>query len=273
MTKLLQNLGLVIMLATAGTLAGCDLYFGKDPNGSGAGSGGGGGGGSGFGCSSNTDCAAGCFCDKGTCEEGGFCSKDEDCGTGFHCDTARSSCEPDGQCTNDAECNQGSFCDNGTCSTTICTCANDQDAVGKGFGWCDETRMTCMPGQDPAGTCVGDLAETCTAKPPVCQEHEVPLIKAGCYTDACRKIAECEAAPLCSHLQHEDDCSASTQCSAVFTAQNCVNTQTGDSCTAGQTNCKCDLGPFIGCTDKTAGSGATVIVTPAGMVNASAVLR
>ena len=81
----------LLVLIAFGTLAACSLYF-PDDKGSGGGGGGGGGGSAqpGFGCTTNTDCAAGCYCAtdgsagsaaSGTCTEGGFCTTDADCGT------------------------------------------------------------------------------------------------------------------------------------------------------------------------------------------------
>jgi hypothetical protein len=106
MNKTLSTVGLALTFAMVSLLAGCQLYFG-DHSGSG-GSGGGGtgsgssqpGGGSGsdqppgYSCSTDNNCAAGCFCKSGVCTEAGFCATDKDCGTGFHCDTQRSSCVP-----------------------------------------------------------------------------------------------------------------------------------------------------------------------------------
>lgn len=101
MKKTLSSVGLAIAVATATLLTGCQLYFNDkdhdrssntvDPPGSPPA---GGTTAPGFACTSNANCAAGCFCADGTCTEAGFCSTDKDCGDGFTCDTARSSCEP-----------------------------------------------------------------------------------------------------------------------------------------------------------------------------------
>jgi hypothetical protein len=127
--KKLSLLGLLFLIAF--TVTGCQLYFGEEKT-----SGRDGiclddgyyvGGewvsaqcpGGGNACSTNKDCAAGCFCDitAGKCDEGGFCSDDQDCPVGYACD-ARSSCIPSGAscfgaisptCTNGApRCPQGS---------------------------------------------------------------------------------------------------------------------------------------------------------------------
>nr|MBA3541579.1 hypothetical protein [Deltaproteobacteria bacterium] len=144
MTKLRNTLGLAIALAAASTLlAGCELYFGshdQDDTWNYCGSdgyyncygdectwvaptcpaGGGNNSGSGYQCESSTDCAAGCYCQDGVCEEAGFCSTDADCGDGYHCNTDRASCEPDETptgCTSDAGCPTGTTCnvDTGLC--------------------------------------------------------------------------------------------------------------------------------------------------------------
>ena len=255
MNKLLSTVGVAIAVATISLLAGCQLYFGSSGS-SGGGGGGGGGGGSGGSigsgsdgmppgaqCSMNTQCAAGCFCANGVCTEGGFCAGDKDCGTGFHCDTARSSCIPNAGCTADAQCKQGSACDtkSGACNTT-CLCTNDADAVKAGFGWCDEARSTCMAGTDPAGMCLGVVS--CTAQAPTCADNQVPLVKDGCFTGKCRAIAECEGAPACPALQHQDDCDArTTDCTSVFLGHNCR----GTTCGTTNTDCVCDSYTFAAC--------------------------
>ena len=272
MTRLLHSIGFVVAIATVSTLAGCDLYFG------GSGSGGdrwtycgsdgfyschgdncewvsatcpadgGTGTPTGGACTVNTDCAAGCFCQDGTCAEGGFCTMDSDCGPGYHCDTARSSCEPNPTttCTSNADCANGTVCDTttGSCTAT-CTCETDAQAVAGGFDYCDETRFTCMKGSDPVGNCTGTLS--CQVTPPLCNEHEVPGIFAGCYTGQCRAIAVCEAAPTCAAIQHEDDClGRPTDCSTVYTGINCKKTD-GSACHAGDTGCLCDSFQFSSC--------------------------
>ena len=119
-------LGLVGIAMLAG-VAGCDLYFGPDDpytytycDETGCyecddygcwGSGGGWAD-----CTTNNQCAAGCYCDAytSTCAEAGFCSSDADCLSGFVCDS-RSSCVPPETvttgCTSDAECGYGNYCD------------------------------------------------------------------------------------------------------------------------------------------------------------------
>jgi hypothetical protein len=262
MNKLLTSVGLVIGIATASMLAGCNLYFGDHHNSGDDNASGGGGSSSssgsqpGFGCTSDANCAAGCFCADGTCTEGGFCGSDADCGDGFHCDTARSSCEPNtpptaGGCKVDTDCKTGSICDtsNGSCTAT-CTCTSDADAVKQGAGFCDETRMTCEPGTDPAGVCNGTLAKTCTQAAPLCAEGQVALTANGCYTGQCEAITACGATPTCSELQHADDCqNRATDCTTVSEGHGCTRPD-GSACSTGDTNCTCTSFTFQSCEDK-----------------------
>jgi len=46
-------------------------------------------------CTDDTQCAAGCYCLNGTCEETNICSTDADCPTEEFCDTTRATCMPD----------------------------------------------------------------------------------------------------------------------------------------------------------------------------------
>lgn len=267
MTKLVSSLGIAILAAVS--LTGCELYFGNndddrwsycDTDGyyvcegdacEWAGAECPAGGGGGFTCDDNSDCAAGCYCQDGICEEAGFCDSNEDCPAGFHCDD-RSSCVPD-TCSDELPCPSGQICDNGTCTTT-CECSSDQQAIDQGFGWCDENTSTCQPGTDPAGSCAGQV--TCNIKAPTCAAGEVPLIKDGCYTGACKAIAQCDVAPTCESIQHEADCVADTgRCSAVYTGINCRKPD-GTACNAGDTNCVCESFRFDSCE---AGSQARVV--------------
>ncbi|HEY0480828.1 MAG TPA: hypothetical protein VGD37_25110 [Kofleriaceae bacterium] len=258
----LSSVGVAIAVATMSLLAGCQLYFGSSDSGGGGGGSGGsgtssGGNPPGFECNSNAQCAAGCFCQNGICTEAGFCGSDKDCGTGFHCDVARSSCIPNPKCTQNEQCDQGAACDaaNGKCVTT-CKCANDAEAVTKGFGWCDEARSTCMQGADPAGACLGAIS--CTTKAPACPEGQVALRKDGCFTGQCRAITACEAAPECPALQHENDClTRNADCSTVYNGHGCHKPD-GTACQAGDLNCTCDSFTFATCEAK--GQNATRII-------------
>jgi len=272
---------LVASLATS-MLAGCELYFGGSHNDSQwnycgsdgyytcegdnctwqgpqcpAGTGGGSATPGGFECQSNTDCAAGCYCANGTCEEAGFCTQDSDCGAGYVCDTMRSSCEPGNPpppppttCDFDNQCQMGQYCaPDHTCQST-CTCTNDQQAVDNGYGWCDETRNTCLPGQDPAGTCGG--AATCNTAMPNCPAGQVPTLIDGCYTGQCRDYASCDVTPVCTHINDSTNCLArSTDCTPVYSGLNCTKPD-GTACQDGDTNCTCTSFVFASCRDKTA---------------------
>ena len=236
MIKLVQSLGIAILAAV--TLTGCELYFDDSDDD-------GGDGGGGFSCTTDADCAAGCFCDNGTCNEAGFCGSNADCPDGFHCDD-RSSCVPNG-CDDQNPCPSGQVCDNGTCNTT-CICGSDAEAQAMGFGYCDENTSTCFPGTDPAGSCAG--AVTCNIVAPDCAQGEVPLIKDGCYTGACKAIPQCDAAPACSALDNKVDCQArSTDCAVVSTGINCTKPD-GSACNDGDTDCTCESFRFSSCEAK-----------------------
>jgi len=279
MNKLVQSLGLMVALATTSMLAGCELYFGShDHNGGGStwnycGSDGyytchgdsctwvsptcpaPGSGGSGYECTSSTDCAAGCYCSSGTCEEGGFCATDQDCGPGYHCNTDRSSCEPnDGSgsgtptCTGDATCPTGQICGpNGTCVAT-CTCTSDSGAVSQGYGYCDESRGTCENGSDPSGTCAGTPPQACTTAAPQCASGEVPLLDAttGCFTGTCEAYGSCGANPVCEHINDETNCLSRNDCDAAYTGHGCHKPD-GTACHSGDTNCTCTSYTFASC--------------------------
>ena len=243
MTKL-HSAGLALLFAMASLLAGCQLYFGSSDSSSGPG----GDRPPGSACSSDKQCAAGCFCGTdGTCAEGGFCGNDKDCGSGFHCDAARSSCIPNPVCSDAKPCSSGSICESGGCIAT-CTCANDADAVRAGFGWCDLARNTCMRGTNPEGACTG--AVTCTTFPPICPEGQVPGRGNGCFTGTCRAISACEAAPECKALIHEADCRArTTDCRQITVGQDCHHPD-GSDCNAGDTDCVCRVNTFHDCADR-----------------------
>lgn len=274
MNKLVHSLGLMVALAATSLLAGCELYFGSHDDGHSntwnyCGSDGyyqcsgdscswvsatcpdpGTQPPSGYECTSSTDCAAGCYCQDGTCEEGGFCATDSDCGDGYHCNTDRSSCEPNetptNECDWDSQCPQGQYCaPDHTCQAT-CTCANDQDALNQGFGWCDETRGTCLPGQDPAGTCAGTPAQTCTTAEPNCPVGQVPTLIDGCFNGQCRDYAACDLPPVCEHINDEANCLGRNECDPAYTGHNCHKAD-GTACHDGDTGCTCDTFTFASC--------------------------
>ena len=271
MTNFIRPLAVLVAIVAAGALAGCELYFGGSNNNnwsycgsdgqyscqgndcqwvsptctSGSGSSqGGSGSGSGYSCTSNAQCAPGCYCENGTCTEGGFGSTNADCGPGYFCDTNRSSCEPG--CQSNADCPQGSVCDASTSQcTATCTCTTDADAVSQGYGWCDNG--TCAQGTDPNGSCGGTV--TCTTAKPTCPSGQVPTITNGCYTGNCEAISACDTAPVCSNINDEQDCLARTDCGAVYTGINCKKAD-GTACHAGDTGCTCASFVFNSCATK-----------------------
>lgn len=260
----------LVALATT-TLAGCQLYFGEDdddgawtycgsdgyyecngddcywrgsecPTGTEPGTP------PGFECSEDSDCAAGCYCGNGICEEAGFCTQDSDCGNGYTCDESRSSCTPNDSCAADSDCTQGEYCnpDNLQCEAT-CTCTTDAEAVSGGYDYCDESRGTCLAGVDPAGDCAGEL--TCNLGRPTCPAGSVALIAEGCYTGECQAIAACASAPACAAFGHEADCRAAS-CGVSYTGINCRKPD-NTPCQAGDTNCTCDSYVYASCYDST----------------------
>lgn len=212
-----------------------------------------------FECKVDADCAAGCYCADGICEEAGFCAQDSDCGTGYTCDEARSSCVPDGEepptsCDDDWDCASGEYCDpqSLTC-TESCACTTDAVAVSGGYDYCDEARSTCLNGVDPEGTCAGEV--TCNQYRPTCPAGQVALIADGCYTGACNWIPSCEAKPACAAYGNDNDCRSDSACGSSYTGTNCKKPD-NTACQAGDTNCTCATYTFASCGD--AGTPRTV---------------
>ncbi len=282
MKKLFSPARLVIAIASVFSLAGCELYFGghdgdsgdrwtycasdgyyvcqgdncewagprcpDDPN---------------YTCETNDDCAAGCYCANGVCEEAGFCGKNGECPDGFHCDEARSSCVPNG-CTTSADCKSGEYCDPGTQTCTeSCVCDTDAQAQASGFGYCDEARHTCEP-PNPAGSCAGTV--TCNQIMPVCPDMQVAQISEGCWTGACVAISACDVTPACPSLQHEGDClGRATDCTSVYIGLNCTNSS-GQACMSGSTGCTCTDFQFSSCRVRTSGMSVMTTETNGGQL-------
>ncbi|HEY5938578.1 MAG TPA: Dickkopf N-terminal cysteine-rich domain-containing protein [Kofleriaceae bacterium] len=273
------SIGLLVALSTTVMLSGCALYFDDDKGGGGGdtwtycgsdgyytcdgddcdwvsstcpdqGSGSGQSGG-GFECRDSGDCAAGCYCENGICEEAGFCTQDSDCGNGYTCNESRSSCEPVGPtgCSADAQCASGSICVEGSCTAT-CQCGSDSSAVSQGYDYCDELRATCMSGADPYGTCAGE--PTCNLTPPACQPGDVPLLGAdGCWTGECQSTLDCAAAPSCGRINDQASCSARSDCRQIVNGINCTKPDGNGgttSCQPGDMNCTCEQLIFAACT-------------------------
>jgi hypothetical protein len=259
------------------TLAGCQLYFGdsgddgdwnycgsdgyyecsgddcywRGPDCPTGGTGSGGMGGGGFECTDSSDCAAGCYCGNGVCEEAGFCTQDSDCGMGYTCNEDRSSCEPEGQtvCGANEDCPAGQYCEGGTCTST-CVCSTDAEAAAQGFDYCDEWRITCMSGTDPAGTCAGQ--PTCNIVAPTCQPGDVPLLGAdGCWNGECEAASQCADPAPCGRLNTSTDCLARTMdCRPIYAGSNCTKTDgSGLPCQDGDTDCTCANYAYHSCVD------------------------
>ncbi len=249
-----KSFGIAMVLASTlvGVMAGCGLYFGDSNSQGGWSYCGSNGyyqcdqndncqlvssscpsGGTGYTCTSNTDCAAGCYCSNGECTEGGFCGSNGDCGSGYTCDTQRSSCEPipppPPGCTKNSDCSNGDTCD-------------------------VQTGQCVAPPPTLHGVCV-DASATCDLKMPVCPEHEVATTYQGCWTGQCEAIGSCNTTPACDLRQHEDDCSVDSSCAVVTNGIDCT-TSTGAACNPGDTGCTCKEFVFASCTNKSSGSGS-----------------
>ncbi len=229
-----RNALLVTVFAVFATgLAGCHLYLGDDdgdycndwscsdtpPIDNPAG----------WSCTSNSNCAAGCFCnDDNYCEEFGFCETNDDCPSGFSCDD-RSSCVPGAggepppieRCTVDSECSD--------------------DLV------CDTSRGICIPPyiDPPAASCQGSL--NCSSAPPICPVGSTPAIQFGCYTGECIVNADCpDGAPLTCSDHAESACLEDATCGSVYRGVNCT-ADTGEECTSGSLDCTCESFVFDYC--------------------------
>jgi hypothetical protein len=270
MTKLFSPLRASLCIAALAALGGCELYLGNDKD-----------SGDrwsyceadgyhvcngndcewagarcpdepGYSCTSDSDCAQGCFCgDNGTCEEAGFCNNDNQCPEGYTCDS-RSSCVPE-TCASDSECDQGEICNDGQCEAS-CTCTDDEQAQAAGWAYCDEATSTCKP--TPAG---GSCQGTATSgTKPTCADGEVPLIAEGVYTGTCTAIGTCDLTPECEKLQHEGDCVGRTgTCTSVYYGLNCTNPNNGQTCSAGDSGCVCQSFQFAECRTNTSGKAFT----------------
>jgi Cys-rich repeat protein len=266
MKKLLACMGLMLALSATG----CTLYFGDDGDDSNyysycdatgcwtcdSNTGACWSDGGGTGCSTDYDCAAGCYCDQGsgTCVETGFCSADDpasQCPDGYTCDD-RGSCVPSDQnyCWNTG-CPDGEYCDqwSGACTPST-TCGTDADC-GAGW-WCN------------AGTCnpLGCTDDTQCAAGCYCDPSTGGCIETGyCSTDAdCPSGETCDEArstcvpsddpppppppPACDTLTDEASCLARSDCHEILGGVNCT-----PQCSIDPTDpaCSCESYYFAAC--------------------------
>jgi len=160
-----------------------------------------------------------------------YCDQDglHEC-TGDDCRWVGPTCDGTFTCTRHLDCAAGCYCASGTCAEAG-FCGSDADCTA-GFT-CDRDRSSC----EPVGpSCGGDVV--CTATAPACPDHQVPLVENGCYSGACRAIADCEGAPRCGMLAHEDDCLARSDCGGVYEGLDCEKPD-GSACHAGDSGCVC----------------------------------
>jgi hypothetical protein len=207
-------------------------------------------------CARNSDCMAGCFCNRrGLCEETDTCSSDQDCPERFVCDS-RNTCVPEGSkggglsCADDDACEVGSYCDTETnqCSPSG-TCTSDADCQG-GFS-CDGARGTCVPCGDSdtggAGACYAEI--TCDVVAPACPLGTVAGVLHGCYTGFCIPVAQCPDEPpfACAEAADEAEC-LSHGCEPVYVGIDCTDGN-GGSCSAGSVDCTCKQFEYGFCRD------------------------
>lgn len=104
----------------------------------------------GYGCTTDYQCAAGCYCDldSGSCIEGGWCSSDAECPSGYLCDENRQSCDPDGtsgSCSDDTQCGYGYYCDEGSGACIPSTACDPSNPASCGTGFLCNGAGTCEP--------------------------------------------------------------------------------------------------------------------------------
>lgn len=264
MKKLLVALGLMMAIASTG----CTLYFGEDddygsecppgtyltyddygpvcvPDGGG------------YYCSSDYDCAGGCYCDPatGTCVEAGYCTTDADCPEGTTCDETRSSCDPDGTpnaCDSDDDCGFGAYCDelSGSCIPSWVCDPDDPAACGTGYTCQDGTcvPLPCDGNEDCAAGCYCDLTTGGCVESCYCTT-DADATSAGygwCDEERSTCMPGDPPLPACEELTTEAECTSRPECDAIFRGLNCTDPD-GLSCTDGEANCECETFVFDEC--------------------------
>ncbi len=201
-------------------------------------------------CSTDYDCAGGCYCDEdyGTCVETGYCTYDEDCSPGYTCDD-RASCVPDGSETScwETGCPWGYYCDSfgGGCIPSN-TCSTDAEC-GTGYG-CIEG--TCTP--------VGCSDDNACAAACYCDETSGGCVESSyCSNDTeCPEGQECDEGrstcipdttpPTCADHATEAACDGDAACIPIYSGVNCTDAG-GNTCTSGSTNCTCESFVYATC--------------------------
>lgn len=262
MNKLTMTLALMMGLL----VSGCSLYFGPDDDGdwysycddtgcyecnSDSGQCNPSGGGQ-YGCTSDDQCAGGCYCDEtyGSCIEAGYCSYDSDCGTGYVCDD-RASCVPDGTNTScwDTGCAWGSYCDNGTGACVPSTTCSTNEDCGTGYGCFDGTCTPtgCVTDANCAAACYCDEASGGCVESNYCaNDSECP---AGQECDESRSTCiPDETPPTCAELTDAASCDANSACFTIYTGVNCTEIDpNGPLCSESGANCVCESYVFGAC--------------------------
>ena len=167
-------------------------------------------------------------------------------------------------CSTDADCLQGFVCSHGACSMPVSCGQLPSQCPQDGFAWglndclwsgCDcwfndqqpQPPPTPPPPPPPPDSCGASV--TCATAPPACAEGQIPELRDGCYTGACRAIDGCDVPPACTALTHEADCTARTDCEALYTGIDCTDAS-GNACTMGDTNCTCKEFDLSSCAAK-----------------------
>jgi hypothetical protein len=199
-------------------------------------------------CEDHADCPLGEYCDAetGTCELSDTCNSRE-CGAGWECDD-RNTCVPQ-PCDDHDECVEGSYCeeDSGSCIPTE-RCDDEGQCSAEGYE-CDFSRDTCVPEGEYPGSCGGEI--TCDEEAPACDNGEAPLIKDGCFTGECLAVDQCDVAPTqCEYIPEEGMCIDAEHCRAVINGYDCTNTETGEECRDGDTDCECARYEFDRCENR-----------------------
>lgn len=259
MKKLIVAMGLLLALSSTG----CTLYFGEEDDNNGDCPPGtylsydeygpvciGDGGGNGYDCSSDYECAAGCYCDplSGVCVEAGFCSTDADCPPGTVCDESRQSCDPDGGpgvCDSDDDCGYGSYCDEttGTCIPSWTCDASDPNSCGTGYMCQDGTcvPIPCEDNDDCAAGCYCDTTTGGCAESCYCTTDAEATAGGFGWCDEPRNtcMPGTDPTPLCEELTTQAECAARTDCSSVYRGLNCTDPN-NLPCTDGTAMCECE---------------------------------
>jgi hypothetical protein len=208
-------------------------------------------------------------------ETQGSCGVDIGCPTGSHCSeqcapcngvgcsgTCSPTCVPDATCAQ-TTCGAGYQCvvecnalvgpcqptcvptgnNPGACTGQIlCNSAPPQCPVnttagianGCWTGYCIPNAQCSSP--DP-GDCYGTV--TCNMGPPSCPSGTLPGVTNGCYSGFCIPTYSCELA-ACETFGTQSACEARSDCTPIYTGNDCTCTMTGGCICATETYARCE---------------------------------